>query len=302
MALALIILNASEKLPCPGQNIGVKLCNLSPQKIELFMDKICVFVDFSPASQVAIKYACTLATKANAILQILHVAGPDNAENSDALRKELQSFASDTEVCEVKTEAIIEFGDFQRNIPELLVKHKPDLILIATHGVKGIFHTMQGPEVLKLIQKINVPSLVIQERTPREYEGYEYILFPISLHANFQVKIDQTMMIAKVFGSKVLVYILTPSEGDLEEALQQNLERTEKSFSANDIEYEEIFETSKVYGVGYARQALEYSKSRKVDLFAIMAHASEEHAYFGNVERSQFLLNEHGIPVLCCTD
>ena len=68
------------------------------------------------------------------------------------------------------------------------------------------------------------------------------------------------------------------------------------------IEYEEIFETSKVYGVGYARQALEFVETVQVDLFAIMAHASEEHSYFGNVERSQFLLNNNGIPVLCCIE
>lgn len=259
-------------------------------------------MDFSPASQVAIEYACTFAGKAKAVLQILHVAAPADIDKKDFIRKQLQGFASDTVMCDIKWEVVLEFGDFLELIPDLLVKHESDIVIIATHGVRGIFHTMQGPEVLKLIQKISVPSLVIQQQTPRDFEGYETILFPISPHRNFQVKIDQTAMLAKAFGSKVLVYILTPPEGELHEDLQRNLEKVEQSFAKVGIEYEEIYETSKVYGVGYARQALEFVGTRQVDLFAIMAHASEEHSYFGNVERSQFLLNNKGIPVLCCIE
>lgn len=264
------------------------------------MNKICVLVDFSPASKVAIEYACTLANKAGAILQILHVAQPTESNDIDTVRKNLQEFASDTDLCETKSEVIVEPGDFLHLIPELLVKHNSDLVIIATHGVKGIFHTMQGPEVLKLIQKIPLPSLIIQKQTPREFQGYESILLPISPHKNIEVKIEQTAAIAKIFNSKVLVYILTPSEGELDQMLQQNLKKLENRFDELGITYEEVYEPSKVYGVGYARQALEFVRNRKVDMFSIMAHASEEHSYFGNVERSHFILNELGIPVLCC--
>lgn len=266
------------------------------------MNKVCVLVDFSPASQVAINYACTFADKAKAVLQILHVAAPADLEKKDFILKQLEGFASDTEISDVKWEVVLEFGDFQELIPGLLVKHQSELVIIATHGVRGIFHTMQGPEVLKLIQKISVPSLIIQHQTPREFKGFDQILFPISPHTNFHVKINQTAAIANIFNSKVLVFILTPGEGKLDENLQRNLENVEKTFDEQGIEYEEIYEVSKVYGVGYARQALEFTASRSVDLFSIMAHASEEHAYFGNVERSQFLLNDKGIPVLCCTE
>lgn len=266
------------------------------------MDKICVLVDFSPASKVAIGYSCTIAKKAGATLQLLHVAKPSEEHEIDDVRKKLREFASDTDVCNTKSELIVEPGDFQLLIPDLLDKHGSDLVIIATHGVRGIFHTMQGPEVLKLIQKIRIPSLVIQQSTPRDFKGYDSILLPISPHKNIRVKIDQTAAIAKIFNSKVLIYILTPPEGELEPSLQHNLEIAEKTFEKLGVEYEEVYETSKVYGVGYARQALEFVKSRQIDLFSIMAHASEEHSYFGNVERSHFILNDTGIPVLCCNE
>jgi nucleotide-binding universal stress UspA family protein len=266
------------------------------------MDKICVLVDFSPASKVAIEYACTIAEKAGATLQLLHVAPPSKEHEIDMVRKDLREFASDTDLCNAKSEIIVEPGDFQELIPDLLDKHASKLVIIATHGVRGIFHTMQGPEVLKLIQKVRIPSLVIQERTPRDFNGYESILLPISPHKNIRVKIEQTGAIAKIFNSKVLIYILTPPEGDLDPMLQQNLEKAEQTFDEMGVKYEEVYETSKVYGVGYAKQALEFVENRKIDLFAIMAHASEEHSYFGNVERSHFILNDTGIPVLCCNE
>ena len=278
------------------------LCNFTIQKSEFSMNKICVLVDFSPASKVAIQYACIIAAKAGATLQLLHVAKPSQEHEIEEVRRELQEFASDTDVCKSKSEILVEAGDFQEMIPGLLEKYKSELVIIATHGVRGIFHTMQGPEVLKLIQKIRIPSLVIQEHTPRGFKGYECILLPISPHKNIQVKIDQTAAIAKIFNSKVLIYILTPTEGDLDPMLQSNLDKAEKTFSEMGVTYEEVYETSKVYGVGYAKQAIEFVEKRHVDLFSIMAHASEEHSYFGNVERSHFILNEIGIPVLCCNE
>lgn len=266
------------------------------------MDKICVLVDFSPASKVAISYACTISKQADATLQLLHVAKPSKEHEIDQVRKNLREFASDTDVCNTRSEIIVEPGDFEILIPDLLEKHGSELVIIATHGVRGIFHTMQGPDVLKLIQKIRIPSLVIQEKTPRDFKGYQTILLPISPHKNIRVKIEQTAAIAKIFNSKVLIYILTPPEGDLEPSLQNNLEKAEQTFEQLGISYEEVYETSKVYGVGYARQALEFVKNREIDLFSIMAHASEEHSYFGNVERSHFILNDVGIPVLCCNE
>ncbi len=266
------------------------------------MDKVCVLVDFSPASKMAMGYACSIAEKAGAILQLLHVVQASEEHEIDDVRKRLGEFTSDTDVCRTKSELIVEPGDFHLLIPDLLEKHGANIVIIATHGVRGVFHTMQGPEVLKLIQKIRIPSLVIQQRTPRDFKGYQRILLPISRHKNIRVKIEQTAAIAKIFSSKVLLYILTPPEGELEPNLQQNLEMAEKSFERLGVVYEVVFETSKVYGVGYARQALEFVKNREIDLFSIMAHASEEHSYFGNVERSHFILNDVGIPVLCCNE
>lgn len=109
-------------------------------------------------------------------------------------------------------------------------------------------------------------------------------------------------MLAKVFNSKVMIFILDPEKGELDETVTQNLKKAKDILDDQDISYELIRETSKVYGIGYAKQALEYSEKHNVELFSIMAHAARDDSYFGNVERSEFILNKKGIPVLCCTE
>ena len=266
------------------------------------MKRICVLVDFTSASKVAIKYACTFAGMAKANLQILHVAELKESTDKEQIRKDLQKFAGESDLCKIDFDVIVELGDFRSMIPGLLSKHNSDLVIIATHGVKGIFHTIQGPEVLQLIQRLPIPSLVFQQQTPREFEGYKTILFTVSAHSNIQVKVDQTAAVAEIFNSTILLYALTGEDGNMEETLQANLEKARDSFSKRGIEYEVVYEKNKVYGVGYARQTLEFVSGRSVDLIAIMAHASDEHLYFGNIERSQFLLNKLGIPVLSCIE
>ncbi len=264
------------------------------------MKNISVLVDFTETSKIAIKYACGIAAKAGATLQVLHVINPQDNKSPESVKHELEDFSQLSEVCESDYNLVVETGEFMEVIPGLLKRLQSDLVVIATHGIKGIFHTMQGAEVLKLIQKIPLPSLILQGRSPVDFIYFKNILFPIAAHDNFEEKINQTAMVAGVFDSNVVLFVLYPEKGELPEQLKQNLEKSQKIFEQQGVKTELVKETSRVYGIGYAKQALEYAANNKVELFSIMAHAASDNSYFGNVERSEFILNERGIPVLCC--
>lgn len=266
------------------------------------MKNICVLVDFTETSRIAIQYGCFIADKACANLQVLHVVDGENKKDEAVIKKELEDFSGVKEICQSSYELLVEKGDFMELIPGLLTRYKSDLVVIATHGVKGIFHTMQGVEVLKLIQKIKLPSIILQGKTSPDFMNFKKILFPIASHSNFEVKIRQTIMLAKAFDSKVMLFILYPEKGELEEVLAVNLHKSEKMLKESGIQVEVVKETSKVYGIGYARQALEYADNNAIELFSIMALPSDDHSYFGNVERSEFILNKKGVPVLCCNE
>lgn len=272
------------------------------------MQNISTPVDFTETSKLAIQYACTIAKTANARIQLFHVIEPDRTKveqdkpDVDAVRRKLIEFSRIEEICDTEYDVVVEIGSFPELIPKLLKEHNSDLVLIGTHGVKGIFQTMQGAEVLKLIQHLGVPSLILQNHSKKDFLSFGRILFPIASHRNFDVKMRQTGTIAGLFGSKVLVFVLFPEKGELDSLLEDNLTKTKKYFEGEKVDYEVVREPSKVYGIGYARQAMEYSEKNDIQLISIMAHASDENSYFGNVERTEFVLNKMGIPVLCCSD
>lgn len=272
------------------------------------MRNISTPVDFTETSRLAIKYTCAIAEKAGANIQLFHIVEPDQAEENEripdieSVKSKLREFSDVDNLCTTNYEIIVESGNFSELIPDLLRKHDSDLAIIGTHGVKGIFQTMRGADVLKLIQHIGVPSLIVQRHSSLYLAGFDKILFPIASHKNWEVKVNQTMDLARLFNSKILVYVLYPENGQLDEQLEQNLQKTTGILEERGADFEVVKEASKVYGVGYAKQAMEYAYQNDIQLFSIMAHASSDHSYFGNVERTQFILNEKGIPVLCCSE
>ncbi|MDZ7846382.1 MAG: universal stress protein [Owenweeksia sp.] len=265
------------------------------------MKNICVLVDFTDTSKVAIRYACDLANKAQARLQILHVMESSAKKPAAQVEHELEEFSSLSETCKTEYQFIIEVGSFMDMIPRLLKQHETDLVIIATHGVKGIFHTVQGSEVLKLVQSFGIPAIIMQNQTPPDLSDIKKILFPIASHENFEIKINQTATIASLFGAEVQIFALYPEDGPPADNLSQNLEKADRIFKEKGIDTQIVKETSKVYGIGYAKQALDYTSKTDIQLMSIMSHAPDDLNYFGNVERSDFILNSKGIPVLCCS-
>lgn len=264
------------------------------------MNNISVLIDFSETSRIAIKYSCRIARKANAKLQLFHISDPGKEENLDDLREKMASFSDVANLCTGDYEIIVEHGNFLNDIPDILNRHNSELAMIATHGVKGIFHTIQGADVLQLVRKFSRPSLVVQQHTPEQYINFERILLPISAYTNYDQQVSQTAQLAKLCDGTVQVFVLLPEKGELEQKLKANLEHAKAKLDEEAVNYEVITETSKVYEIGYAKQAVEYASNHDIHLISILAFPAED-TYFGNVERSDFILNKPGIPVLCCS-
>jgi nucleotide-binding universal stress UspA family protein len=73
----------------------------------------------------------------------------------DAVQK--QAHAKD-----VKTTAIIGHGDVAQSIISAAKKHKCDVIVMASHGRKGIARVLLGSETLDVLTHSHVPVLVLR--------------------------------------------------------------------------------------------------------------------------------------------
>lgn len=146
--------------------------------------KILVPVDFSSSSRSALEYACEIAERYGAKMEILHLCGAPQFVAMTALRrvseeervkaakegkekheKELQEFVGDLNdklekiPHEIRTEWA---GDLTSLVVEHAEKNNFDLIVMGTHGRKGVREFLLGSNAKKILTKAPCPVLTVR--------------------------------------------------------------------------------------------------------------------------------------------
>ncbi len=264
------------------------------------MKIISTLIDFSNTSKIATQYAASIAKRENASVNLVHITS-QNTDDHAAIENKLIQF---TEIDQHNIPYTVSIGDgnYLKKIPKLLQLSDSDFVVIGTHGTKGIFQTLFGANVLSLVQSIPIPALVVQDNSPLPPDAIKKILFPMAPHDNFSIKIKHTASWAKLFDAEVDVFCLFKGEDTLPENIAHNLELTKATFDKEGVNYKTTMQDSKVYSVGFAKDIIAYAEDKDFNLLAIMSHNSEENQYFGNVDKTNLILNPKGIPVLCIAE
>jgi len=255
---------------------------------------ITALIDFTPASLLAYKYALWLAKKGGTQLNLLHICASER-DDAEQIEKKIADFTGIKD-SGVEYSFSIGDGDHIDKIPHLLELSSADFVVIGTHGHRGENPTMLGSDVVQLTQKANIDSLIIQESSgdPRDFSN---VLFPIAPHRDFQVKINAVLKLAKMLDFKVNIFCLSDEDGNLNDSIQKNLQLTEDAFEKANLNFSKTIRATKVYSVGYAREIYEEAEAIGSDLIISMAHPSAENSYFGNVDKSNIIMNPTSIPV-----
>jgi len=126
------------------------------------MQNILVPVDFSDASDTALKYTAELARCLNATITLLHVHVPPKQNNHEKL-KTLKNSLGDR-YSSVKFELRIESGA----IADIILseaKKGIDLIAMGTQGLSSLEKILLGTNTAEIIDKANCPVLAIPKGT-----------------------------------------------------------------------------------------------------------------------------------------
>jgi nucleotide-binding universal stress UspA family protein len=139
------------------------------------INKILCPVDFFPASEAAVNYAASLAANYDAGIHLLHViapvtAGPyDYAIDATAIMKSmeegakrnLEDLAARVRAAGVRVETGISMCDVYAGIKATIEAVKPDLIVMGTHGRRGVERWFMGSTTEKLLRHSPVPLVTI---------------------------------------------------------------------------------------------------------------------------------------------
>lgn len=258
-------------------------------------DKITIVVptDFTKVAETAIDHAiglCKYITNAEVVL--LHIIGKEK-ERVAAEIKIKQQAAELTQSSGIKVGYETRIGNIFDDIGAAASDLKAKLIVMGTHGVKGLQH-ITGSYAVKVITHSTVPFIVVQERGFRN--GYKNLVLPFDLSKDSKQKLSLAINIAKVFNSKV--HIIYPQETDqfLMNAVNNNVSLAKSELKLNKIEFD--VKMAEERG-GFVKQFLSYAAAMDADLIAIVnsQEVGIPEILAGTDER-QIITNEAQIPTM----
>ena len=262
---------------------------------------ILIPVDFTAASDKAIEFGILLAKNGNFNISLLHVFEDDGNTFAECETK-LQALAEkvgDGEdfFCNYHCEK----GKILNVIPKIAAQDAYRMMVIGTHGPKGIRQKFFGPDILKLLKKVCIPSLVVQDSSRVAESGFAKAIFPVGGHDDYVKKIEAMITIAGLFDPEIHLYSISKPGAEQTEQLRENIKLAEQSFSDKGINYKRVAEDQKVFSVGFSKQTLQYSKEVNADLITIMPNPTKENYYFADSDKVAILTNDSAIPVLCAS-
>jgi nucleotide-binding universal stress UspA family protein len=184
------------------------------------LDNILIPTDFSACADHALTHAVDLADRFGARLHLLHVVNeldPDWYGITDAqeravklrdqieseARERLRTLAPDNESHDIETTVSLQLSfDVADSINEYVDERDVDLVVMGTHGRKGLDRLMLGNVADKIIRHAPCPVMTVREEVPwaGEEEGvvFEDILAPI----DFSEHSRDALQVSKLFADQ----------------------------------------------------------------------------------------------------
>lgn len=258
--------------------------------------KILVPVDFTELSGKVIKQAAMISIRTGMGMQLLHVVKHDQ-EKAEALIR-LSNLSDDcVSVHSVSCGSKVRTGSIFTEIPGESASPEYAMMIIGTHGIKGLKQKLMGADILKIVSKTAVPSLVVQASTHLK-QDFGKITLPVASHESYARLVETVGYLATSFGSQVDLFSIEKPGYEWPESILKNIDMARNYLEEKSVQVIRTKEKQTVLSVGYARQTLQHAENSGSDLIAVMALASEEYHYFAQQDKENLVNNEQGIPVL----
>lgn len=261
------------------------------------MHKVAVLIDFTEGCKIALHQARVVAQKVGTGLSVINFIGNTSEEE---VKEEVRKFTASVLGDSIPFEPVAAHGDVLHNTTFVLSHIDPVLVVVGTHGIRGIKQQLFGAHILKLVQSIAYPCLVVQENTVVNESGLNAILFPVGPHPQFHIKIEQTAALAKIFGSMVVEYEIERSMLEPNPAVVANRKAARDYFEEHGINFQQVMEDTTIVSLGYARQTIKYAADHHFNAISVMSDVPADDVYLGRTDKENLLTNPAGIPVLCC--
>jgi nucleotide-binding universal stress UspA family protein len=248
--------------------------------------------DFTAVADNAVSYAVNLAVKMQANVDLLHVV--KDSKSISKAKAQFEKIISNIKdkPAEVEVNFHVRSGSIFTDIANVAAELQATLIIMGTHGSKGLQQKMFGSFALKVITSTHVPFLVVQE----QFTGMDLdkIVIPID-ETQESLQIEQVVSgFAEIFKSEIHVVTEKKIDSNLKLKVAVHSGIISKQFKENGIGYvSAVLKKEK----GYSTDIASYAKKNGSNLIAFAYHSDSLLPQFDTFAQS-LIMNKSGVPVL----
>lgn len=250
--------------------------------------------DFSEVADSATSHAATVAKSFSGEIVLLHVISSEKARGEAEIKlKELSENASNMYSVPVSFE--IRKGSIFDRIPEVGEEVGAMLVVMGTHGIKGIQH-LTGSYALKVIGHSKLPFIVNQGKKSKG--KIKDLVLPIKFSQETKSKLSITASIAKHFNATVHIFISNEIDEFINTKVKRELTFAKQFFTERKVNFE--VEVAPEHG-NFIPQLIDYSNDIEADMIAIV-NASGDGGFLPDLFKGsgeiEVLNNKFEIPVI----
>lgn len=263
--------------------------------------KIVVPIDFTATSNQAVKQAIIISRTVESSILLFHCMEHRSAEQKinelKLVEENLEKLSALIESEGIQCSHIVAEGSIFDQIPAIANRTDNYMMVIGTHGIQGIKQKMLGADILKIVRKIYIPCLIVQEECTTNYSNP--VVFPVGGHLNFKRLAESTADFALKTGAEIHIFSISRKGEEVSETIRQNTVQAKEIFTNRSVKFKHHIEDAYVISVGYAKQTLKYANLIGAGMVSIMSVNSDEHYYLAQSDKETMINNEYNIPVFC---
>lgn len=248
--------------------------------------------DFSPVGDAALKHAIRFAQQSQHDVHILHIVkSPSEKMAADKKLDEIIA-AHKTLAGNTKLMKHVEAGNIFSDIAKVAKSIHASLIIMGTHGAKGMQQKLFGSFAIKVITSAEAPFVIVQDKTVTN--DIKKIVFPINLNS-------ESLQISKIAGVLATDF---KAEIHLIAGKEKMLDLTQKLIIYSELVRKELAKLNVVVHTktlpkdkAFHYVVLDYAKSINADMIAITYHSESMLPQFDPFAQT-IITNDQKTPVL----
>jgi len=246
--------------------------------------------DFSGVADKALQYALHIGKHVDTEIRIVHLA-KDKAKGMVKVRLLNDVKNKLTIPAGVEVTTLVRVGDIFTDIGKIAKKEHAQLIVMGTHGSKGM-QWLFGSYAMKILQSADCPFLIVQKNT--EIEEISGLVVAIDQTKESMQIVSTAGDMSNIMKCKVNVIAEKQTDQILNTRIQNRVGIIKKEYEERGIDanIEFVAKNGK-----YNRKVIKYAKQNDIGLIAIAFHSESLFPVFDTFAQ-KIITNKPAIPVL----